>query len=149
MQSSYEKLVYLAGPISGTEEEQMSSWREQFKKQLKQDIFCLSPLRDTTDSTPDHPLTIEKLRHGHGSVSRDRMDVMRCDVVVANFLGARNISIGTVGEIFWADAYRKPVIVVMEDENPHFHLFILELAAWRFKTLEEAATKVNVLLSAL
>jgi nucleoside 2-deoxyribosyltransferase len=149
MQSRHEKLVYLAGPISGAAEERMSSWREQFKKHLKEDIFCLSPLRDAIDSTPDHPLTIEKLRHGHSAVSRDRMDVMRCDVVVANFLAARNISIGTVGEIFWADAYRKPVIVVMEDENPHFHLFILELAAWRFKSLEEAAIKVNVLLSVL
>jgi hypothetical protein len=35
----------------------------------------------------------------------------------------------------------------MEDENPHFHVFILELAAWRFVTLEEAAIKANVLLS--
>src|ERR1700676_4178011 len=98
MQLAHEKLVYLAGPISGATQKTKFSWRDQFKTHLKRDIRCLSPLRDHIDSTPDYPLTMEKLRHGHGSVSRDRMDVMRSDLVVANFLGARNISIGTVGE---------------------------------------------------
>jgi nucleoside 2-deoxyribosyltransferase len=152
MHSTRDKLVYLAGPISGLADARETSWREQFKILLKDDIRCLSPLRDQIDPTPDYPLTIEKVRHGKGSVARDRMDVMRCDLVVANFIGAERVSIGSVGEIFWADAYRKPVIVIIEDDkptNPHYHLFILELAAWRFASLPEAAEKVNVILSHL
>jgi len=80
------------------------------------------------------------------------MDILRCDLVVANFIGAKRVSIGSVGEIFWADAYRKPILLIMEDdaaENPHFHLFILELASWRFASLAEAARKVNIILSQL
>lgn len=148
-----DKFVYLAGPISGLlDAAGRSTWREEFKALLKDDIRCLNPLRDQIDPTPDHPLTMEKLLHGKASVARDRMDVMRCDLVVANFVGAERVSIGSVGEVFWADAYRKPVIVVIEDAkptNPHFHLFILELASWRFTSLGEAATKVNILLSDL
>jgi nucleoside 2-deoxyribosyltransferase len=152
MRAIHDKLVYLAGPISGVTDSEATPWREQFKALLKPDIGCLSPLRDQTDNNPDYPLTMEKVRHGKGSVARDRMDIMRCDLVVANFIGAERVSIGSVGEVFWADAYRKPVILIMEDnrpENPHFHLFILELASWRFTSLGEAAKKVNVILSDL
>jgi nucleoside 2-deoxyribosyltransferase len=152
MRDSHNKLVYLAGPISGTTNSETTSWREEFGSLLKSDIRCLSPLRDQTDSTPDYPLTMEKIRHGKSSVARDRMDILRCDLVVANFIGAKRVSIGSVGEIFWADAYRKPILLIMEDdaaENPHFHLFILELASWRFASLAEAARKVNIILSQL
>ena len=152
MRDIHDKLVYLAGPISGAIASEATSWREEFGTLLKSDIRCLSPLRDQIDSTPDHPLTMEKISHGKGSVARDRMDISRCDLVVANFIGAKRISIGSVGEIFWADAYRKPVVLIMEDdglENPHFHLFILELASWRFASLGEAAEKVNIILSEL
>jgi nucleoside 2-deoxyribosyltransferase len=149
MQVPLNKLIYLAGPISGMSNGQETPWRQRFATRLKADIHCLSPTRDQIDPTPDNPLTLEKLRHGHASVTRDRSDVMRCDLVVANFLGANAVSIGSVGELFWADAYRKPIIVIMNDSNPHYHLFILELAGWVFSTIDEAADKVNVILSEL
>jgi nucleoside 2-deoxyribosyltransferase len=152
MHAAHGKLVYLAGPISGVATSEATSWRGQFKALLKPDIQCLSPVRDQIDSSPDYPLTMEKVRHGKGSVSRDRMDIMRSDLVVVNFVGAKGVSIGSVGEMFWADAYRKPVVLIIEDDkpdNPHFHLFILELASWRFASLEQAAQKVNVILSDL
>ncbi len=151
MRITSEKLVYLAGPISDIAKVEGTSWRKHFSGLLKPDIRCLSPTRDEVDSTADYPFTMQKLHHGKSSVARDRMDVMRCDLVVANFVGARRISIGSVGEIFWADAYRKPVVLIIEEDkkNPHFHLFILELAAWRFPSLAEAAKKVNLILSDL
>ena len=152
MRDAHDKLVYLSGPISGTTNSVATSWREEFGSLLKSDIRCLSPLRDQTDSTPDYPLTMEKICHAKSSVARDRMDILRCDLVVANFIGAKRVSVGSVGEIFWADAYRKPVLLIMEDdaaENPHFHLFLLELASWRFASLAEAARKVNIILSEL
>ncbi len=145
------KYVYLAGPITGTVQADVRPWRQYVSEKLQEDIVALSPMRDSVDTTDDFPLTIEKLRHGKGVVSRDRFDVGRCDLLFVNLLKASRVSIGTVGEIFWADAYRKPVILVMEstNQNPHFHLMLLELAAWRFDTLDEAIAKTNLLLSDL
>ena len=62
MRDTHDKLVYLAGPISGTTSSVATSWREEFGSLLKSDIRCLSPLRDQTDSTPDYPL-----HHGEDS----------------------------------------------------------------------------------
>ncbi len=46
------------------------------------------------------------------------------------------ISIGTVIELGWADAYRKPVILVMEKEdNPHDHPMVREIAGYYVNTL--------------
>lgn len=61
---SDQKYVYLAGPITGTDSQ--SDWRAQAIAQLADDISVLSPTRDTFDTTPDVPLTFEKLLHGKG-----------------------------------------------------------------------------------
>ncbi len=46
------------------------------------------------------------------------------------------ISIGTVIELGWADAYRKPVILVMDKEdNPHDHPMVREIAGYYVNTL--------------
>jgi threonine dehydrogenase-like Zn-dependent dehydrogenase len=46
--------------------------------------------------------------------------------VYANFLGATKASIGSCFEVAWAHILGKHVIVVMEENNPHQHAFILE-----------------------
>jgi hypothetical protein len=143
------KLVYLTGPITGLPETEAVGWRRSFGTLLKGDIRCIDPTRDRVDTTPDNEITVEKLRHGHASVTRDRADVLRSDILVANFLGATTVSIGSVGELFWADAYRKPIIVAMEPGNVHYHLFILELAGWVVSDITQAATQVNLILSEL
>lgn len=143
------KYVYLAGPITGGTDSSITSWREQIKKLVAKDIICLTPTRDVVDTSEDRELTIEKIQHGKGIVTRDRMDVARSDLILANFLGANKISIGSVGEIFWADAFRKPILLVIEDNNPHFHLMVLELAVWRYDNLKDAVHKINTLLSDL
>jgi hypothetical protein len=43
-----------------------------------------------------------------GITTRDYNDCKRCDILVANFLGADKISIGTVMEIAWAKAFPNP-----------------------------------------
>jgi nucleoside 2-deoxyribosyltransferase len=79
------------------------------------------------------------LSENKGITTRDRMDCMGRDIIIANFAGAKQVSIGTCIEFGWADAARKPVILVMEDEgNMHEHGMILEIAGYRVKTLDEA-----------
>src|SRR5437773_135027 len=111
------KYIYLAGPITGVSDADVTPWRDYVTQRLAKDVVALTPTRDATDSTEDFPLTIEKLRHGKGVVSRDRFDVARCDLVFANVLRAKRVSVGTVGEMFWADAFRKPVILIINGEE--------------------------------
>jgi nucleoside 2-deoxyribosyltransferase len=75
------------------------------------------------------------------------MDVMRCDMILVNFLGASKVSIGSVMEIGWADAWRKPIIVVMEKDNVHSHAMIREVAGYIVSNLDEAIKIVIAVLS--
>jgi nucleoside 2-deoxyribosyltransferase len=152
-----KKLVYLAGPITGLSYgEARHGWREEFDDILRtmdvnnDHIQCLSPMRGK-----DHLKALQAIKgtesaydtamsRGSGIVCRDRFDVTRhCDVMVANFLGAKVASVGTCIELGWADAARVPIIVVIEDDgkdvgNPHDHLMAMGVAGYRVSTLEEA-----------
>ena len=61
-----------------------------------------STVRNQNPST--RILTIDRLRHGKQTVTRNRFDIDRSDLVLACFLRVKSISIGAVGEVFWADA---------------------------------------------
>jgi hypothetical protein len=83
------------------------------------------------------------LLHGKRTVARDRYDIQRCDLLLACFLGAKNVSIGAVGEIFWADAMGKPVIIVREENNVHNHDMLNEIAGWIFDDLGTAIEQIR------
>ena len=64
---------------------------------------------------------------------------MRCDALLVNLLGAKKVSIGSVLEIGWADAFRKPIILAIEKEgNPHDHAELKEVANFIVDNLDEA-----------
>ena len=174
------KTVYLAGPITGlTYGNARHGWRKEFALMLSPHIIPLSPMRgkDTLmginemqgdpDMYPSNALCAPS-----GIIARDHNDVRTCDVVVACFLGAKDkASIGTAVEFGWADAYRKPLIMVVEDDpnlpitdadgittsltgaglvkerNIHLHAFLTEIAGYRTNNLEEAAQIVKCLLT--
>jgi hypothetical protein len=84
-----------------------------------------------------------------GVLCRDHWDCFRSDIILANLLGAKAVSIGTVMEIAWAHAYRKPLVLVMEppgEGNPHDHMMVTQAAAYRVSSLE-AAFQVVVALA--
>lgn len=135
--------VYLMGPILGTSYEECNDWREFAKKELaKYGIEGVSPLRhkdlaDTSGIMGDfgggNIMTTPS-----GMVTRDRYDATHCELGLANLLGAKKISLGTMVEYGWLDMKRIPIITVMEKEgNPHEHAFIRELSGYRVETLEE------------
>lgn len=143
--------VYLAGPITGLTYAQGQDWREYIAQKLKSfGIGGFSPLRGKdylkgegalSGSYEQHPPSTQKGLNG-----RDRNDVMTADAVIINLLGAIKISIGTMIEIGWADAYRKPVILVMEAGNPHDHPMVKENCVYQVSTLEDAVKLTKVLL---
>lgn len=80
-------------------------------------------------------------------VSRDSYDVLSCDVMLVNLLGAKEKSIGTVSEIAWAWLSRKPIVLVMEDTgNCHEHGFILEMCGHQTTDLDEGIHIVKKIL---
>ncbi len=142
-------MVYLAGPIAGLTYADATDWRLWFATQVAP-IVCLDPMRGKRylqgdalleDSYPNHLLA-----SAEAITTRDRFDVARCDMVVANLLGATRVSIGTVMECAWADMLRKPLVLVMERGNAHEHSMLRSVAGWVCPTLDAAATVVKGVL---
>ncbi len=146
------RLVYLCGPITGQKPESARNWRRRAGELLAPGIQIIDPTRDSPDfsDAPDDrsaEVQLRRLQHGRVTVARDRADVTRCDVLLANFLGAQRISIGSVGEIFWADSFRKPIVIVREHGNVHDHDMLNAMACLVCSELEAAIERVNTLLA--
>ena len=117
----------------------------------KYGIFGVSPMR-AKEHLQDRGILGEPDENvvscQRGLTTRDRFDVMTCDVMLANFLGADKVSKGTLIEFGWADAFRKPIITVIEKEgNPHEHPFIRELTGFRVETLDEGLKVARSILN--
>jgi nucleoside 2-deoxyribosyltransferase len=143
--------VYLAGPIKGLSYDSCVSWREYAIKVLSYSgIIGVSPMRGKELLRGTEKI-IDGLDHvlctPAGLVTRDRFDVKSCDLMLVNFLGAKEISIGTSAEFGWADAYGKPIVTVIEREgNVHDHPFIQRLTGFRVETLDEGLSVVKSIL---
>lgn len=148
------RTVYLAGPISGLNYAGAVDWREEAIADLAiAGIKGLSPmrakhyLRDVTNLDPAGHGEFSVLSCPRGITTRDRFDTTRCDVVLANFLGAQKPSLGTVMEIAWADLSRTPIVAVMEPGNVHEHAMICEAIGFRVDTLAEGLALVKAILA--
>ena len=152
------KSLYLAGPIAGLSYRESTDWRKTVAGLLYSDVIPLSPMRgkeylDGDPSIKGDYDAVQRNRHALSTqaaiTARDRFDTMvRGDAVLVNFLGAKKISLGTVIEVGWADAARKPIILVIEKEgNVHDYLMIREAAGFRTDSLEEACQIANTVLS--
>ena len=146
--------VYLAGPISGLNFNESTWWRQTIAKELKDEIECFSPMRyksyladggiirDHYDQATTSPLSTQK-----GIMTRDFFDCQRADLIIANLLDSRKVSIGTCMEMAWAFAKHTPVIAIMEEEgNPHDHAMIRETIGFRVTTVEEAIELAKAIL---
>lgn len=136
--------VYLAGPITGLTFDGADDWRRGAKEFLaKHDIQGISPLRAKeylrdVGVLKDQYHELNVLSSGKGITTRDRWDATRCDLVLANFVGAEWPSIGTVMECAWADLHRVPLVVAADAGNVHDHAMLREVAGFWVPTLEDA-----------
>lgn len=145
--------VYLAGPISGLTFEKCTDWRELAAERLAPEIAAYSPLRaneflrgkgriKANGSYAEHCFARPK-----GIASRDRWDVQTCDVVLMNLLGTTRVSVGTMIEVGMAEAWRKPIVLAIEDDgNLHEHPMLAEYAAFRASTLDDAIDITRAIL---
>jgi len=143
--------IYLCGPITGMNAESAGRWRKEVAKEL----YPLKTI-DPTRQAPDFVIRsaekateadlVRRRAHGKSTTTRDRLDVGRADLILANLTGAKAVSIGSVGELFWADMQRKPIIIVREAHgNPHDHDMINEIAGWIVPDVGEALNLIKSL----
>lgn len=137
--------VYLAGPITGESWEEANEWRVEVSNHFKDNypqLIGFSPLRHKAylqqekkicDSYENMILSSQR-----GLFARDFNDVKTSHLVFVNLLNTKIVSIGTVMEIAWADAFRIPIVLVMEKENNiHEHSMLREACPFRVDTLDD------------
>jgi nucleoside 2-deoxyribosyltransferase len=147
--------VYAAGAISGLTYEGAVTWRDELQRMFDAkggEITVLDPMRGKVflketghikSTEYENVLATQK-----GITGRDRNDVYRSDALIVNLLGAQRVSIGTMIELGWADSWRIPIILVMEETgNLHEHAMVREVATYRVTSLCEAAELVSLMLT--
>jgi nucleoside 2-deoxyribosyltransferase len=146
--------VYLAGPISGLRYGNAQSWRDYVKDGLARlGIVGYSPLRAqefledygtlTESEYPDHVIT-----SADAIMVRDHWDVQTSDAVFVNLLDTVQVTIGTVMELAWAYAYRKPTVLLMDEKNIHDHAMVRKAGIFRARTLDEGVDLTRAILLA-
>lgn len=145
-------LVYLAGPISGLSYAGATDWRAYVHEEMPSWIKVLSPMRNKdylgTEAAISDAYESTLLSNQSAITNRDRFDVRRSDMILANFLGATKVSIGTCIELGWADAFGTPVVMAIEDNsNLHDHAIVREIAGWRANNLDDAIAIVKAVLT--
>ncbi len=143
-----EMLVYACGPIGGLSYDEASDWREELRVILAARCpaaIVLSPLRGREELRKIEKLQVrtggyltgKPICTPRGAALRDELDVRRSDIIFANFLGAKQISIGSVAEIGMARALGKVTIILMEADNIHRHFLLEEWSGYVVASWEE------------
>ena len=165
------RLIYASGHIANTDYDGATSWYQEAMDLLNgpcrpnpRPLFNLiRPMRGKdflakvngaldfggNYAVSDTALQAEMVT-SRGITARDRNDVLRCDAVLMNLLGAPDkVSIGCAIEAGWADIARKPLVIVRQRDNAMAGHPILEgVAAYSVETLEEGCALVRLLLGA-
>jgi nucleoside 2-deoxyribosyltransferase len=138
--------IYLSGPITGLADDTIRPWRSYAAERLAQFGEIIDPSLATYNSEMSFtkqesaPEALDRLRHGLFVIRRNRNLIQSSDIVLANLLGAgSHASVGSIGEIYWANAFGKPVIIVREAfGNVHDHAMLNAIASNVVNTLEDA-----------
>lgn len=135
--------IYCIHPISGLTADEVFNYYERTHKLLaaaNYDVFIpmfgKGNLRtELKFKTHDYR---SPLSTNHAIYNRDKWMVNHADILYANFLGAKSVSIGSMFELAWGSYLGKQNIVVMESDNIHRHAFVMEASTIIFETEEEA-----------
>lgn len=137
------KSVYLVGPITGCSYKGCTDWREHAKAFLNNHgISALNPMRGKDyllhETSVADKYDLHVMSTSRGIMTRDYFDCTNAGVILANFVGASRVSIGSVMECAWAYNNKKPIIAIMEkDGNLHDHSMIREAIGYRVEDLDE------------
>ena len=140
--------VYLAGPITGLTWAEAEAWRLPDASTAttieRYGGTVLNPMRDQHKWDTGGPLPDNF--DGSTGIQGDFRMIEECSAILANFIGAKSVSLGTVAELGYGYALHKPIFVAMEPNNIHNHAFIREMATTIRLTLAGAASAVGFML---
>jgi hypothetical protein len=146
------KLVYLAGPIAGLMYEDCVGWREDTIKELaKFNITGISPIvKSKRLENENRPMSAFGYPKDYMATERvitikDKWYCLNSSALLVNFLGSKQISIGTVMEIAWASLNNTPIVVVLEEDNVHNHGMLNECTTVTVRTLNEGIEAIKAL----
>lgn len=152
-----KKKIYLSGPMSGLTFEQSIARREEIINIARpifadefQNVIWVSPLRRVEQEG-----TNEAFLKGTGEVilkdnpnftttfkkrmfNRDMFDVFKSDAILVDFAQSLEVSIGSVCEVAGAWSHDVPVFMVLTENDPHDHLFMNEMAHFKYADFEPA-----------
>jgi hypothetical protein len=142
--------IYLSGPITGLSDLSIQSWRQLAELRLGGLGEIIDPAAAYYDAalafekTENSERAVERLRHGIYVVNRNKNLIRGSDLLFANFLGAgAKGSIGSVGEIYWANEFGKPIFIVREEiGNVHDHAMLNAMAGCISHTLDDGFAAV-------
>lgn len=147
------RTVYLAGPIAGCDLGEANNWRKYVSDCLQQhNIKGISPLRC-------EPLIGERYATGYDDprfgtaraiASKNFLDVQMCDMTLCYLprsLNERRLSVGTVLELGWAHALRKPTILVSDYPFLTEHPVVQANAGWILPDLNSAIEVITGVLA--
>lgn len=129
--------IYLAGPITGCNDEGANSWRDDFATRLFQThphFVGVSPLRCEPIIGDIYKPQYDDNQFGTPEVigAKNKMDVARCDLTMAYLPADNPPSIGTLQEIGWAAGMGKPIILVTDNGYVRNNAVIKATVPWRF-----------------
>lgn len=146
------KSVYLAGSIAGCTGPEAHDWRHRVCSTLEcYGIRGISPLRCEPLRGERYGVSYDDPRFGtpRAIASKNFMDVQMTDMTLCNMpreLNERRLSVGTLIELAWAHALRKPTILVTDYPFLLEHPVVQANASWILPTLDEA---VDVIIGVL
>ena len=136
--------IYLVHPISGlTYEQVMGYYKEKRELYGSLGYTVFNPMTGKKQLRPEveykaHGVLGNPVATNHSIFERDNWMLHTVDVVFADLLGCKNISIGSCMELAVAAHLRKHTVAAIEPGNPHMHAFVLEAVDTQFDTEPEA-----------
>ena len=135
--------IYCCKPISGRTAEEVFEYYEEMERTLSDYGYkVLSPLHGKDVLRTEKEFRATDYRHpvatNHAIFERDRWMVKQADVVYANMLDTKMVSIGSMMEMAWAFDSGKHVVLAIEPGNIHQHAFVLEAAHVVWESEESA-----------
>jgi len=146
------KNVYLAGSIAGCDKGEANAWRSDIRVKLAAfDIAGISPLRCEPLIGERYGVEHEDPRFGtaRAIASKNFFDVQTCDMTLCYMprdLNERRLSVGTLIELAWAHALRKPTILVSDYPFLLSHPVVQANASWILPTLDSAVEVITGIL---
>jgi len=144
--------IYPGRLISGRSQEEVLEYYDTIHKELTEMGYkVFHPMvgkgivRNEMKFRAESPST-SPICQNHAIKERDKWMVQMADIIMQDFTGATQVSIGCISELAWADLLGKHTVVVMEPDNIHRHAFTLEMADIVFETLAEAKEYLRKLI---